>query len=278
MTYPRWRLLVRGLPRVPENELDNPSGVLERVGMMANARFANHFDLATQLLESLLNKSGVFCNRYDLVTGTHDVQERDFHLRQWSQLIDGISPELYRCGLGQAIGLQAGLPTAGTSFADSLTAGPTLEVADRGIGIDAVDFLGIGRGPVVDDQAATAHTFEGDFCRELVVTGEILVKTIPVFDRNRAAIKICHVTVDQVETSFQQGEVRLRFMSEEASSPDPGFPLGCVSWCHDNTATLLMDEVKSLVPIPNRLLAGKRFGGSRGMRDEQVAQYQQHDI
>ena len=94
MTYPRWRLLVRGLPRVPENELDNSSGVLERVRMVANARLADHFNLATQLLESLLDNCGIFCNGYDLVTGPHDVQQWDVQLRQWSQLIDGISPEL----------------------------------------------------------------------------------------------------------------------------------------------------------------------------------------
>ncbi len=43
-------LLVRGLTRVPENELDNPGGVLQGVGMMANARFSDHLDLATHLL------------------------------------------------------------------------------------------------------------------------------------------------------------------------------------------------------------------------------------
>lgn len=271
-------LLVRGLTRVPENELDNPGGVLQGVGMMANTRFADHLDLATQLLESLLDYGRVFCDGYDLVTGPHDMQERNLHLRQRGQLINGIPPELQRFCLGQAIGLQAGLPAAGTSLAASLAPWPTLEVTDRGISVNTANLLGIGRGPVVDDQAAAAHALQGDFCGELVVPGEVLVETIPVFDRGRATVEVCHVTVDKVEPLLEQDQVRLGFMPEEAGAPDPGFSLGCVSWCHDNTAALLMDEVKSLVTIPNRLLPGKWFSVSGCMKDQQVAHCQQHNI
>ena len=188
--------------RVLQDELDDPGWVLEGMRMMADSRFTDDLNLTSQLLKSLLQDSRIFCHRNDLVRGAYHVQQGNFFVDQWFQVIDGVSLELQGFRFGQTVGFEASFPGAEMSFADPFASWPALDIADGRIAVDASDLLGIVIGPVVDDQASTAHPFQGNFPGELMLAGQVFIKIVPVADGCRIAEQVGNVAVGQVETIF----------------------------------------------------------------------------
>ena len=102
-------------------------------------------DGAAELAVALGEDERVFGWGHDLIGQRHDVQQRDLGLRDGRERVDRVALVSERLGLGKAVLLEAGLPGAGVPAPLALAAGPTLYVADRCVGIDAGDVLGVPR-------------------------------------------------------------------------------------------------------------------------------------
>ena len=191
------------LGSVLQDELDDPGWILEGMRMVPDSRFTDDLNLTSQSLESLLYDSRIFCYRNDLVRGAYHVQQGNFFVGQWSQVIDGISLELQGFRFGQTVGFEASFPGAEMSFADPFASWPALDIANGRIAVDASDLLGIVIGPVVDDQTSTAHPFQGNFPGELMLAGQVFIKIVPVSDGCCITEEVGNVAVGQMKTIFK---------------------------------------------------------------------------
>ena len=87
---------------------------------MSHARLVDDPDRAAEFLVACLDDRGVFRDRHHDISVAHDVQQRHASTRQRFEVIDRIVPVRQGIGLGQAVGLQAGLPRTATAFPLSL--------------------------------------------------------------------------------------------------------------------------------------------------------------
>ena len=141
-------------------------------------------------------------------------------------------------------------------FSLASAGGPTFEVTDGIVAIDAGHFIRIGTGPVVNNQAASAHSFQSGTWVEVMVTGKIIVKGIPVINSRRRTKKVCDIHVNKMISFFQELKVCLRFMAKETGPPYPGKVAGWIFGGYDNAAASIIGEVVTFITIPNGFLAG----------------------
>ena len=189
--------------RVLQDELHDPGGILQGMRVVPDSRFANHLNTASQLFKSLFENGRILGYRNNLVCGSYHVQQGNFFGCQWFQVIDGVSLELQGFRFSQTVRFEASFPGAEMSFADPFASWPALDVADGCVAVDACDFIGIVIGPVVDDQPATAHPFQGNFPGELMLAGQVFIKIVPVSDGCCITEEVGNVAVGQMKTIFK---------------------------------------------------------------------------
>ncbi len=73
-----------------QNEINNGLWIGETVRVMLGTGFADNHDGPTELFVTLLNQVGIFLNRNLRVGFADHVDDGNFGLRQWHQVIDGI--------------------------------------------------------------------------------------------------------------------------------------------------------------------------------------------
>ena len=106
-------------------------------------------------------------------------------------------------------------------FGSALSHRPAGDVHHRCIRIDARYLVRVLRRPVVDDQSPAAHALEHRLAMESVFP-QIAVEPVPALRRLVRSVEVGHVAADDVESLFQQVDVRLRLMPPETCAPHPG--------------------------------------------------------
>lgn len=186
-----------------QNELDNRSRIIQAVGMMADLRLVQDFDNPTQLAIAGFDPLRVFTPRHHVIGIANYVNQRDSRLLKWLELINWISSvSLCRCLILKFIKLQKLPPVSGTSFADTQSTGPTLEVKYGSITVDHRNPLGMRDGVIVGIQSATTDADEHSFLRQPAAT-QFIVETAEPPDRLRRAKRVSDIAIDMIATGGQ---------------------------------------------------------------------------
>ena len=248
-----------------EHEVDNGLRVLEAMGMMVATGLSDELKMATEFLIALLGDGGVFGQGHDLVCITANGEDGNLVGGQGSEVVDGV--ELV--GLGFFIGLEAihilaAGPVAGGALAFAKARGPALEVAHRGIHIQAGHHFGMRSGEVVGEQAAAAESLERDLGIEVELFHHMIVKHDHVRHGSGAAVLVGHIGVGNVETFLQKAQISLGLVSKELRAPNPGIARSRLLG-HNEEAFLTTDhELGFGVAVPlDRALSREEGGGAK---------------
>ena len=169
-------------------------------------------------------------NRFSANTGgtlvekcCHYFNLMDLVLGERREMVHGVTrPRQSRSLIRELPEFQHPDPIGGVAFPFSFATGPALEVADRGVRVNAGHFAGIGDGPVIAIKPAAAQSHQRRPGTQAVTGGEFRITLIPKSDRRRAAQQVGHLQIDNMEAPAQQGDIRVGFVAEELAMPDPG--------------------------------------------------------
>src|SRR5207237_6345459 len=140
------------------NKIINGRRVLEAVGVMVDARFANQLDISAKLLIALGYQTRVFFPPHYFVGIAKDMQQRHLGCGQWSQVVHGIFwVSLCRFVRIEAIACEDQLPITVAAFAFTESARPAFEITHRSIPVNAGDLIGIRRRPIVTVKSAATQ-------------------------------------------------------------------------------------------------------------------------
>ncbi|OPZ96384.1 MAG: hypothetical protein BWY71_01948 [Planctomycetes bacterium ADurb.Bin412] len=196
--------------RMDQDKVHNRQGILQTVRMMPHPRFGNNRDRAAELLVPLFQNTGILLHRHYFIRLPADMQQRNPRPRQGRQIIDGIVPVCHRLLFRQAIRLQTLLPVLRAAGTFPLPARPAFKIADRGIRINTGHLIRIGGSPVIHNQPAPAHAFQGGLGCKTMFFNQKPVKVIPAFYCRGRTEKPRHVRIHQMKSPLQQGDIRLR--------------------------------------------------------------------
>lgn len=192
------------LRRVAHDEVHHGLGIVEAVGVVADAGLVDDFDFAAELPVALLDDVGVFGGDHDVIGIADDVDDGHFRLGERLQGIHGIA----LVGEGflvvfETIGLRQIAPFHGAAFAIAVATEDGSEIAQRRIAIDDGDGFRALAGKAVGIHAAAAEADEGTFFGEAVGDEEV-VEGIEMLHGFRSAKGVAHHDVDVVKTGGEQ--------------------------------------------------------------------------
>ncbi len=242
-----------------QDEVHDGFWIFEAVGVVADAFLADDFNLAAEFLIALLDDVGVLGDGDDVIGLANHVEEGDFCFGERGEVVDGAA----FVGFGFFGGEIVGFENLG------FDAGPAFEITNGCVGVDAGDFVGIFGGPVVDDEAATGHAFEGGFFGEAVVGDKVLVELVPSGDGFGCTVESGDVAVGDVESLVEKGDVGLGFVSKEAGAPNPGFAFCGFFRDDDFTGDVVVLEIEEVEAVEGTLFTGPGGFGEGGEGEDQ---------
>ena len=98
--------------------------------------------------------------------------------------------------------------------------------------------------------------------------GHLHVKRVPDLHGRRRAEKVGDVTINDMKTAFEEGEIGLGFVAPEPGPPDPGIARGGGGGGDDVGVAPCDLKVETIEAMPVRLFTMKR-GGSEGGGSEE---------
>ncbi len=132
--------------------------------------------------------------------------------------------------------------------------GPTSDIANRGIAINAGHTLWPLRRKGVNEQSSATDSFQRCFAGQSSLNQK-RVKFIPVLHCIRAAQHAVGIDAGNMKAPFQQDQVGLGMIAGKPRPPDPGISGGRVFRLHHIGRTAIDVEIKFRKPVPLGLLS-----------------------
>lgn len=241
-----------------EDKIDDRFRVLEAVWVMAAVFLTDESDLPASGFEVFLEQKAILGGGHNVIGFPVNDEDGDLCFRKGGSLVGGVGFVSQRLGFGfESVGVDAFFPGTTATFAGPLAAGPAFEIEHRSVAVDAADFFRVGESPVDDDQPAAAHSFQGDLIGQAELLRGEGIEVVPSLDCPGRAKQVFDIAVDQMEPVIEQGDVGLRFVTEEAGAPDPWFSFRGFFGCHHPATDIFHFDVVDFKPVPVTMLSGQ---------------------
>ena len=162
----------------------------------------------------------------------------------------GFSRYASACFLSESVLFEQILPCLLIANTTALPQRPALEIADRHIGVETGDSIGVLRRPSVGKQPATAHGLKGHFLGQPFLLRHERIKGIPVLKGTRAAQHVVRIDIRHVITPLEQKDIHFRVIRGETCTPSPRLPHFLFVRQHDKTGFAIHLESHFLKSIP----------------------------